>query len=110
MFAARVNNFTNDLFYVADTGNNRVILCHAPSEDADALQAVWNSMTAHVAAADIRGAAVYFSSASADKYQQAFLDLGTVNTISAIGQIGTLTPATIESDTAQYYFEKTIDG
>ena len=53
---AAVNNFTNDLFYVADTANNRVILCTAPTEDADAILAVWNHMTARIAAADIPGA------------------------------------------------------
>ena len=108
--AAAVNNFTNDLFYVADTANNRVILCTAPSQDADTLQTVWNSMTARVAAADIPGAAFYFSSLSADKYRQAFLGLGTAAATSVISQIGTLIPATIESDASQYYFEKTIDS
>jgi len=32
------------------------------------------------------------------------------STISAIGLIGTLTPATLEDDEAQYYFEQVIDG
>ena len=48
--------------------------------------------------------------ASADKYQQAFLSVGMGSTISAIGLIGTLTPATLEDDEAQYYFEQVIDG
>lgn len=107
---AAVNNFTNDLFYIADTGNNRVILCTAPSGDADPVLAVWNHMTARIAAADIPGAASDFSSLSADKYRQSFLDLGTVTTISAIGQIGTLKPVFVNGDTAEYYFQQTIDG
>ncbi|MEI6197276.1 MAG: NHL repeat-containing protein, partial [Verrucomicrobiota bacterium] len=108
---APVNNFTNDLFYVADKANNRVILCTAPTEDDDALQAVWNNMTNRVAAADLASAVGYFSSASADKYRQPFLAIGPrASLISIINQIGTLTPDYIGNDEAEYFFTKTVSG
>lgn len=107
---AAVNSFTNEVFYVADTGNNRVILCTAPSQDADALQTVWNNMIARVAAADIPGAAAYFSSLSVDKYRQAFLGLGSTSVKSAINDIGALTLSNIEDDSAEYYFSQSING
>jgi hypothetical protein len=107
---AAVDSLTNETFYVADTGNNRVILCTVPAENPDAIQAVWNSMAARVAAGDISGAAQYFSSISANEYQQAFLSVGTGNVISALNQIGTLTPVFINSATAEYYFTNTVDG
>ena len=107
---AAVNNFTNELFYVADTGNNRVILCTAPTEDADAVLAVWNHMTARITAGDIPGAVLDYSNISADKYRQAFLGLGTAAATSAISQIGTLTPHYISDDEAEYSFTQTIDG
>lgn len=107
---AAVNNLTNDLFYVSDTSNNRVVLCTAPSQDADAVLAVWNHMTARIGAADIPGAITDYSSLSADRYRQAFLGLGTAETISAIGQTGTLTPVFVNSDAAEYYFRRTIEG
>ena len=107
---AAVNNFTNDLFYVADTANDRVILCTAPNVEQDAIQAVWSSMVTHVNFGDLAGSAAFFSVAAADKYQQSFLNLGCANVQSAINDIGTLTPAEVKDDTAQYYFEQVIDG
>ena len=71
---------------------------------------VWNAMTNQIAAANVAGAVLNFSVVSADNYQQAFLVVGTANTISAINQIGTLTPSYIGSDTAEFYFQQTIDG
>jgi DNA-binding beta-propeller fold protein YncE len=107
---AAVDSLTNELFYVADTGHDRIILCNAPGDSPDVLQAVWNNMTARVAAGDIPGAVQYFSSLTVDRYQQAFLAIGMSDLIPAINQIGTLTPDYIGSDTAEYYFEQTIDG
>ena len=107
---AVVNSLTNEMFYVADTGNNRVILCNVPAENSDPILGVWDSMTNHVVNGDIPGAISYFSVASSDKYRQAFLSVGTANTISAINQIGTLTPDYIGSDEAEFYFQQVIDG
>jgi len=107
---AAVNNLTNDFFYVADTANNRVILCTAPSEDASAMQAVWNHMVARVAAGDISGAISDFSVASADDYQQSFLTIGATSVAAAIGQVGTLTPVFVNADTAEFYFDQVVDG
>ena len=107
---AAVDSLTNETFYVADTGNNRVLLCNVPGDSPDALQAVWNSMTARIAAGDITGAISYFSAASADDYRQSFLSIGTSSIISDISQIGTLTPDYIQDDKAGYYFEQVIDG
>jgi hypothetical protein len=70
----------------------------------------WTNMVAHVAAGDIPGAVSSFASDTADKYQQAFISIGTNDVISAMNQIGTLTPAFVGSDTAEYYFTNTIDG
>jgi hypothetical protein len=107
---AAVDSLTNEMFYVADTGNNRVILCNVPADSSDVILAVWNSMTNHVTAGDIPGALSYFSVAAVDNYQQAFFSVGTANTISAINQIGALTPVFIMDNTAEYYFTNTIDG
>jgi len=105
-----VDTLTNEIFYVADTGNNRVILCNVPGDSPDVLQAVWNSMTNRVAAGDIAGAMQYFSSLSADDYQQDFLTIGIANLTSAINQIGTLTPVYIYNYKAEYYFDRVVNG
>jgi hypothetical protein len=107
---AAIETYTNEMFYVADTGNNQVILCNVPNHNLDAVQSVWNSMTTHIAAGDISGAIPYYSAASQDKYRQAFLSVGTGSTMSAFGQIGTLTPSYIDDASAEYYFTKTING
>jgi hypothetical protein len=98
------------MFYVADTANIRVILYSAPTNSFDSIQSVWNSMVAHVSAGDIPGAISYFSIASQGNYQQAFLAMGTNDTISAINQIGALYPVYILNDHAEYYFTNTIQG
>ena len=107
---AAVDSLTNELFYIADTGNNRVILCNEPNADLDAIQAVWNEMTNRIAAGDISGAVSDFSDDSRDDYQQAFLGLGVDAITSDIGQIGNLTPVFIYDDTAEYYFDQDVEG
>jgi DNA-binding beta-propeller fold protein YncE len=104
---AAVDNLTNEMFYVADTGNNRVVLCKLPTEDPTP---PWNNMTNHVATGDVSGAVSSFCSDTADAYRQSFLVIGTADLISDINQIGTLTPVFIKNDTAEYYFEKNIEG
>jgi hypothetical protein len=49
-------------------------------------------MKAHLVSGDFSGALPYFSGLSSAKYQQAFLSIGTAGTVSAINQIGNLTP------------------
>jgi len=105
-----IDDSLTEKVYVADTGNNRVILYTIPSQDADALQAVWNNMVSHASSGDLVGASSYFSVASSGNYLQAFLAIGSANAISAISQIGTLTPVSIYNDRAQYYFTSSIDG
>jgi DNA-binding beta-propeller fold protein YncE len=104
---AAVDNLTNEMFYVADTGNNRVLLYALPADDPTP---VWNNMVAHVASGDIAGAAQFYSDISADAYQQDFLSVGEASTISVINQIGSLTPVYIYGDRAEYYFQQVIGG
>jgi hypothetical protein len=107
---AAVDNLTNELFYVADTGHNQVLLCHLPDRNADEIMAIWNSMTNCIVQGDISSAAQFFYSPSANRYQQAFLAIGVNNLIPIIGEIGVLTPVYIQGDHAEYYFQKTYFG
>lgn len=104
---AAVDNLTNEMFYVADTGNNRVLLYGFPTDDPTP---TWINMTTRVAVGDISGAVSYFSAASANDYQNMFLSAGTNNVISAMSEIGALTPVYIYDEQAKYYFTNTIDG
>jgi hypothetical protein len=107
---AAVNDLTNDLFYVADTGNNRVVLCRAPSNDANDILSVWNNMVTHAVAGDIPGAILNFCGDMADNYRQSYFNVGTSDLASDIGQIGNITPVFIKDDTAECYFERDIEG
>jgi NHL repeat len=101
------DDLTNELFYVADNAGGHVRLYQMTP---DSPLPVWNSMTNQIAAGDVVGAVLNFSVASADDYRNMFLAAGTNNTVSAISQMGTLTPVYIQDDEAEYYFINIING
>jgi len=107
---AAVNNLTNEIFFVADTGNNRIILFNSRVDSSGPIMAVWNDMTTRLSTGDLSGAVSDFAMAAADDYQQGFLSVGTENAIIAINQIGNLTPVYILEDKAEYYFQQTNEG
>ncbi|MGO8838403.1 MAG: hypothetical protein ACLQAH_05470 [Limisphaerales bacterium] len=104
---AAVGDLLQEKFYVADTGNNQVLLFSYAQEDPTP---AWNSMSNYILAGDIVGAVSNFSSETADGFRQLFQSIGTSDVVSDIGQIGALTPVFIRNDTAEYYFEQTIGG
>lgn len=104
---AAVNDLLEEKLYIADTGNNRVILVMLPSDNPER---VWNDMKARLKAGDVPGAIAHFSITSKDKYQEAFLSLSKAELLSAVEGLATIKPATIENDRAQYYFESVIEG
>ena len=102
-----LNNLTNELFYVADTMNNRIVRFSIASDDPTQ---IWATMTEHLAKGDISAAISCFSAASADDFRQAFLAGGSSKVISAINAIGTLTPVLINNSFAEYYFASMVAG
>ena len=96
--------------YVADTGNNRVLLVKLPNPTSNDPATVWTLMTQRLLAGDIPGAIPYFSGVSADKYREAFLSIGTTDLAQVISQIGTITPVFIGGSDAQYRFDQLIQG
>lgn len=104
---APFEDLLEEKIYIADTGNNRVILVKLPLDNPEA---VWKSMKARLAAGDIPGAISYFSIASKDQYRETFASLPKAELISDAKNMGAIKPVSIESDKAQYYFEKVIQG
>ena len=102
-----VDDFLEEKFYIADTGNNRVILVKLPSDNPEA---VWKHMIARLKAGDVLGAMPDFSITSKDKYQEAYQSLSKDDLLSTIKDMENIKPATIESDHAQYYFESVVEG
>ena len=105
-----VANLLEERMYVADTGNNRVLLVKLPASPSNDPATVWTLMTQRLLAADIPGAIPYFSGVSADKYREAFLSIGTTDLAQVISQIGTITPVFIGGSDAQYRFDQLIQG
>jgi sugar lactone lactonase YvrE len=61
------------MFYVADTGNNRVLLYQFPSDDPTP---AWGNMTNRIAVGDISGAVLNFCGDTADNYSVALPRIG----------------------------------
>ncbi len=104
---AAFEDLLEEKFYIADTGNNRVLLVKLPLDNPEV---VWENMKARLAVGDIPGALSYFSIASKDQYRETFLSLSKAELISDAKNIGTIKPVSIESDKAQYCFENVVDG
>jgi len=102
-----VSDLTQEKLYIADTGNNRVLLVQLPS---DTPEAVWNAMKQRLLAGDIAGAIPYYHSTVAEDYRQTDLSIGTTALIPVISQIPAISPIYIEGGEAQYYFQQVIDG
>ena len=92
--------------YIADTGNNRVLLVQLP---ADTPEAVWSAMKQRLLAGDVAGAMPYFAANAAEDYRQLYLTFSASELNSMISQIPAISPIFIEGDEAQYYFQQPIE-
>ena len=104
---AAMDDLLDEKFYVADTGNDRVILYQLTRDDPTP---PWTNLTARVASGDISSGVSSFSMASTDDYRDMFISIGTNDVASAVGQIGALTPVYIHNNKAEYYFTNAING
>jgi hypothetical protein len=104
---AAVDDLLEEKLYIADTGNNRVILVNLPMDNPEG---VWNHLMAQLKAGDVPGAVSDFSIASKDKYQDAFQAMSKDDLASTVKDMQGIKPVYIESDRAQYYFESDVEG
>jgi DNA-binding beta-propeller fold protein YncE len=104
---AAVDDLLEEKFYIADTGNNRVLLVKLPS---DTPEKVWKHMIARLKAGDIPGAISDFSIDSKENYRKTYESLSKQELLSTIKDIENITVSDIDSDTAEYYFETPVQG
>jgi len=104
---AAVDDLLEEKFYIADTGNNRVLLVKLPSDNPEA---VWSDLMARLKAGDVEGALSDFSIASKDKYRDAFLALSKDELLTTAKDMKGIKPVFIEGGHAQYYFESIVEG
>jgi len=102
-----VTDWLEEKFYIADTGNNRVILAKLPSDNP---VVAWNTMKTHLQAGDIEGAMPSYANATRENYHQAFLAIGTNALASIATQLPSISPVAINGDDAQYSFSQTVNG
>jgi hypothetical protein len=102
-----MNDLLEEKFYIADTGNNRVILVRLPLDNPEK---VWKHMIACLKEGDIQGAISDFSISSKDDYLKTYQALPKDDLLSSIKDMEDIQPASIESDHAQYYFQSLVDG
>ena len=105
--ATAVSDLLLEKLYIADTGNNRVLLVQLP---ADTPEGVWNAMKQRLLAGDIAGAIPYFASSAGEDYRQLYLTFSASELNSLISQIPAISPIFIEGDKAQYYFQQPVAG
>lgn len=105
------------IFYVADTGNNRVIcmkigqggaVFEIPKGESPA--DIWRKMKKCMAAKNLEGALSYFSEDAIDNYREFFKEMGVKKGSQVVSEIGEITPVTNDGSSAQYRFERKVDG
>jgi hypothetical protein len=104
---AAVNDLLEEKLYIADTGNNRVILVKLPQDNPEA---AWNDMVAHLKAGDVEGAVANFSFMSKDKYREAYSALSKDDLQAMVKDLSNIQPVYVKSQQAQYYFETVVQG
>jgi hypothetical protein len=101
-----VEDLLEEKLYIADTGNNRVLLVKLPSDNPEA---VWDAMKRHLLKGDINGAVSYFASREAEKYRESYLAIGTNELVKIVSEIPSISPISIEREKAQYYFQQKVN-
>ena len=77
---------------------------------ANTPEGVWDQMVSRLRAGDINGAVSFYSVASKDKYREAFTSLSKDEMSSMAKDLGAIKQSSLEQDTAQYYFERPVNG
>lgn len=96
---AAVEDPAAEKLYIADTGNNRVILVKLPLDNPEA---VWANMKAHLTTGDVPGAVFYFSDEMKALYRSAFLTMDKSEKLSWADSFGTIKPVSIANGEAEY--------
>ena len=105
---AWLEDLREDKLYIADTGNNRVLLVKFPTDNPEA---TWAAMKKRLLRGDITGALSYFASSEADKYRQTYEAMGTNELVQIFSEMpSVITPVSIEREEAEYYFQQKVQG
>ena len=85
-------------------------IANASVTETNSPEHVWNTMKSCLTTNNIQGAVSCFSVASQEDYQQAFSSMSKTDMVTYVKGLGAIKKASLEGDTAQYYFTNTVDG
>jgi hypothetical protein len=105
--AAWTHSFLEELLYVADTGNGRVLLVRLPT---DSPAEVWAAMKEAMMKGDVEKMATCFTSHNAPKYRDAFLAAPPSEMRKIAEGFPPIQPVIILRHEAQYRFDQVIQG
>jgi DNA-binding beta-propeller fold protein YncE len=105
---APVKDSLEEKLYIADTGNDRVLLVKLPTDNPEA---VWSEVIARLKAGDTDGALAHFSLRKIDDdFRDPFLEFSKAELRSMAKAMEKIKPITIQTDFAEYGYEEVIDG
>ena len=98
---------TRERLYVADTGNNRVLVITIPKSDP---MLIWSAARQALQSRNLELALNYISSDTVDGLRQMFNNLGAAQVSRKFDAAGTLTPLYLADLEARYLFTITLQG
>jgi hypothetical protein len=104
---AWLEDLREEKLWIADTGNNQVVLIKLPTDNPEA---IWQRMKQSLVNGDIPGALSCFASSEVEKYQQAYLALGVNELAKTFSQLPVISPVSVERGEAEYYFQQPVNG
>jgi hypothetical protein len=105
--ATWTHSFLEELLYIADTGNGRVLLVHIPT---DSPAAVWTAMKEAMMKGAVEKMAACFTSHAAPGYRRSFLGAGA-DEMRKFGEgFPPIQPVIILRHEAQYRMDQVIQG
>ena len=102
-----IRNAVEETLYIADTGNNRILLVRLPGENP---LTTWNAMIQRLILQDIPGAVSYFAAGRAEGYRVAFATIGITELAQTVSQLPALNINFAEENEAEYYFQQSVKG
>jgi hypothetical protein len=100
-------SLTSQVFFVADTGNNRVVKIQIAAQGA---LTVWSGFKTKISAGAIESALADCYVTSREEFREIISQVGASQFYSWLAAIGTLTPVRVSQTEAKYSFTEDIDG
>lgn len=106
---ARASSPVDDVYYIADAGNGRVVKVALPNRTPEAIAEVWNSVRSSLGNGDIDAALEHFSPYVREMYGETFAKVGT-QMPEVLGDMETIYPLDVRASTAIYGILRYEDG